>query len=94
MEETNLKLMTETAIWRLPWARRRIVQRVMARDPDAFLELVAAKLAESPDAADLHATIDSEAFDSDTTIIAIDPDKLEKWIMLILKILPLIIALF
>lgn len=91
MQETNLKTMTEAAIARLPWARRRIAQRVMARNPDAFLELVAAKLAESPDAEELHATINSEAFDS-TTMMAIDWEKLEKWIDLILKFLPLIIA--
>lgn len=84
--------MTEAAILRLPWARRRIAQRVMARDPDAFLELVAAKLAESPDAAELHEMINSEAFDGDTTMTAIDWEKLEKWIELILKFLPLIIA--
>ena len=83
--------MTEAAIARLPWARRRIAQRVMARNPDAFLELVAAKLAESPDAAELHATINSEAFDG-MTLMAIDWEKLEKWIDLILKFLPLIIA--
>lgn len=91
MQETNLKTMTESAIARLPWARRRIAQRVMARNPDAFLELVAAKLAESPDAAELHATINSEAFDG-MTLMAIDWEKLEKWIDLILKFLPLIIA--
>lgn len=91
MQETNLKTMTEAAIARLPWARRRIAQRVMARNPDAFLELVAAKLAESPDAAELHATINSEAFDG-ATLMAIDWEKLEKWIDLILKFLPLIIA--
>jgi len=92
VQETNLKLMTYEAISRLPWARRRIAQRFMARDPDTFLELVAAKLAESADAEELHAIIDSEAFDSDTTMSAIDWEKLEKWIDLILKILPLIIA--
>jgi flagellar biosynthesis/type III secretory pathway protein FliH len=91
MQETNLKTMTEAAISRLPWARRRIAQRVMARNPDAFLELVAAKLAESPDADELHATINSETFDG-MTMMEIDWEKLEKWIELILKFLPLIIA--
>lgn len=93
MGDTNLKSMTEEAISRLPWARRRIAQRVMAKHPDAVLEHLAAKLAESPDAAEMHMMLNSEAFDG-KTMMAIDPDKLEKWIMLILKILPLIIALF
>ncbi len=93
MVDSSLEEMTARAVSQLPWARRRIAQRVIAKHADAFYENLSAKLSEHPECSEMNLLANSERFNS-STMFSIDPDKLQKWIELILKILPLIIALF
>lgn len=93
MIDSSLEEMTARSVAQLPWARRRIAQRVIAKHHDAFYEHLAAKLAEHPECSEMNLLANSERFSS-STMFSIDPEKLQKWIELILKLLPLIIALF
>jgi len=93
-DTTTLNKMLDEEVSKLPWLKRKIVQRSL-KDPDnreELVERITLKLAENKRLQKMQATFGAEEFTGDTPI-AISPE-LKQIIMDILKqVLPLLLAM-
>lgn len=93
MRALSVRELTDQAINKLPWARRKSAQWMMRRHGEEIVDHMIAKLCDEPECSDCVPMMNAEGFDGSMKL-AIDPDKIAKWIELILKYLPIILAFF
>ena len=93
MVAMSVRDLTEQAIQKLPWARRKSAEWMMRRHGDEIVAHMTAKLVQEPACADCVPMMNAEGSSGDMKM-AIDPDNIAKWIELILKYLPMILAFF
>ena len=89
----SLRSTVDDAIDKLPFAKRLSARYLMRRHGDEIVAHMAAKLVDEPECCDQEPIMNSAGFHGDVQM-AIDPDKIAKWIELILKFLPIILAFF
>ena len=93
MVAMSVRDLTEQAIRHLPWAKRKSAEWLMRRHGEEIVAHMTAKLVDEPECAACVPMMNAEGSSGDMKM-AIDPDKVAKWIELILKFLPIILAFF
>lgn len=93
LKALSVRELTEQAIEQLPWAKRISARWMMRRHGDEIVAHMVANLVDEPECCDCVPMMNAVGSSGDMKL-AIDPDKIAKWIELILKYLPIILAFF